>query len=360
MSRKRKLVSILAISIVILVFGAWTLRARIGMALFDRVVEANVGVDRSAALPDGLHVYVCGSGSPLPDAERAGPCLGVLAGNDAFVFDAGSGSIRKLVRMGFPMDRLRGVYLTHLHSDHIDGLGELMLQAWIGGSRGTPLPISGPEGTDKVIGGLMQAYELDEGYRVAHHGAEFARPGGFGGAVTILSLPDDQRSAVVYEANGVKITLTRAIHNPIKPAFAFRVDYKGRAVAISGDTIYSPDFVATAKGADVMFHEALNPRLIGMVRAALAKHGRGDAAKIMGDIPGYHASPEDAARAARDAGVRALVFYHLVPSVPAGFMERAFVGHAGDVFTGDMRVSRDGLLVSLPANGKAITFNQLL
>ena len=63
-----------------------------------------------------------------------------------------------------------------------------------------------------------------------------------------------------------------------------------------------------------------------MIRAALAKHGRRDAAKIMGDIPGYHASPEDAARAARDAGVRALVFYHLVPSVPAGFMERAFVG----------------------------------
>ena len=360
MTRKRKIGLTLAVLLLISGIIALTNRTTIAERLFARAVERTVGVDQAALLPDGLHIYVCGSGSPLPDAERAGPCLGVLAGNDAFVFDAGSGSIRKLVRMGFPMDRLRGVYLTHLHSDHIDGLGELMLQAWIGGSRGTPLPISGPEGTDKVIGGLIQAYELDKGYRVVHHGAEFARPGGFGGAVAILSLRDDQRSAVVYEANGVKITLTRAIHTPIKPAFAFRVDYKGRAVAISGDTVYSPDFVATAKGADVMFHEALNPRLIGMVRAALAKHGRRDAAKIMGDIPGYHASPEDAARAARDAGVSALVFYHLVPSVPAGFMERAFVGHADDVFTGDMRVSRDGMLVSLPANGKAITFNQLL
>jgi ribonuclease Z len=360
MTRKRKFGLTLAALLLIAGIVFYANRTELAERLFARAVERTVGVDQAALLPDGLHVYVCGSGSPLPDAERAGPCLGVLAGKDAFVFDAGSGSIRKLVRMGFPMGRLRGAYLTHLHSDHIDGLGELMLQAWIGGSRGTPLPISGPAGTDKVVGGLMQAYELDKGYRVAHHGAEFARPGGFGGAVTILSLPDDQRSAVVYEANGVKITLTRAIHDPIKPAFAFRVDYKGRSVAISGDTVYSPDFVATAKGADVMFHEALNPELIGMVRAALAKHGRTDAAKIMGDIRGYHASPEDAARAARDSGVRALVFYHLVPSVPAGFMERAFVGNAGDVFTGEMRVSRDGLLVSLPANGKAITFNQLL
>ena len=100
MSRKRRLVSILAIAFVILAFAAWNARARIWMALFDRVVEANVGVDRSAALPNGLHVYVCGSGSPLADAERAGPCLAVLAGKDAFVFDSGSGSVRKLLRMG--------------------------------------------------------------------------------------------------------------------------------------------------------------------------------------------------------------------------------------------------------------------
>ena len=55
MTRKRRLVSIFAITLVILAFVAWTARARIGMALFDRVVEANVGIDRSAALPDGLH-----------------------------------------------------------------------------------------------------------------------------------------------------------------------------------------------------------------------------------------------------------------------------------------------------------------
>jgi ribonuclease Z len=333
-------------------------RDRLAQRAFDAAIDANAGVDRSAALPDGIHVYVCGSGSPMPDADRAGPCLAVLAGRQGFVFDAGAGSIRKLGRMGFPMDRLQGAYLTHLHSDHIDGLGELLLQAWIGGSRGAPLPVSGPEGTDKVIAGLTQAYEIDKGYRIAHHGPAVARPGGFGGTAQIIAITEGQASQVVYDQGGVKITAIRVIHDPIKPAFGFRLDYKGRAVTISGDTIYAPDFVAASKGADLMFHEALNPKMIGAMQAKLAERGRADSAKIMADIPGYHASPEDAARAAKEAGVKALVYYHMVPAPPVKAIERLFLGDSAKVFSGDLRIAHDGMIVSLPSGGQSIDFSE--
>ncbi len=142
----RKGLSLLAVVLLGLVLAALIFRGSLAQRAFDRAVDANVGVDRSLALGDGLQVYVCGSGSPLPDETRAGPCIAVLAGNDGFVFDSGSGSTRKLLRVGFPIAKLRGVYLTHLHSDHIDGLGELLLQAWVGGSRATPLPVSAPRG----------------------------------------------------------------------------------------------------------------------------------------------------------------------------------------------------------------------
>ncbi len=360
MTRKSKIGLTIAALLVIGGIFALTQRTAIAERLFARAVAENAGVDRSAELPDGLHVYVCGSGSPLPDADRAGPCLAVLAGTDAFVFDTGSGSIRKLGRMGFPMDKLRAVFLTHLHSDHIDGLGELMLQAWVGGSRSVPLPIIGPEGTEQIVAGFKQAYELDKGYRVAHHGPNVARPAGFGGEAAIAKLADGENSKVIMDANGIKITVIRVIHDPVKPAFGYRIDYKGRSVAISGDTIYAPDFVAAAKGADLMFHEALNARMVAQMRDALDKRGRRDAAKIMADIPGYHASPEDAARAAKDAAVRALVYYHIVPSIPPGLMERAFLGRSREVFTGELRVSQDGMFVSLPADSTAIDFRQLL
>lgn len=346
---------------VVVIIGVLVLFGRDWLAerAFQRALDANVGIDQSAALPDGLHAYVCGSGSPMPDADRAGPCIAVLAGNQAFVFDAGSGAIRKLLRMGFPIDKLQAGFLTHLHSDHIDGLGELLLQAWVGGSRGAPLPVFGPAGTAQVLDGLMRAYEIDKGYRVAHHGPATARPSGFGGSAQVLALPDGTDSMTAYDRGGVRITVIRVDHKPVAPAFAYRIDYKGRSLAISGDTVFSPAFNTASKGVDVMFHEALNKDMVAALGAKLAERGRKDAAKIMADIPDYHASPADAARAAQAAGAKALVLYHLVPPVPVRLIERKFLVDAPDAFDGDLRLAHDGMMVSLPAGKKSIDYTNV-
>lgn len=353
---KRKLAWGLAT--IALVIGLTLLLGRnwIAQRAFDRALDQSVGIDQSARLPDGLTVYVCGSGSPMPDASRAGPCIGVLAGQQAFVFDAGSGSIRKLMRMGFPMEKIQAAFLTHLHSDHIDGLGELLLQAWIGGSRGSPLPVYGPQGTDQVIAAESQLYEIDKGFRIAHHGPAVARPGGFGGAAQVIALADGTDSQVVYDQGGVKVTVVRVIHDPVKPAFGYRVDYKGRSVTLSGDTVYSPALVKAAKGTDLLLHEALNKQMVAALGAKLAERGRGDAARIMGDIQGYHASPEDAARAATDAGAKALVLYHLVPAPPARLIEPLFLGQAPKAYAGPLKLARDGMMISIPAGSQAVNF----
>ena len=89
---------------------AWVNQRAIGQRLFGRAVDQRVQRDLVAVLPDGLHAFVCGSGAPLADAERAGPCIAVLAGKHGFVFDSGSGSIRKLGAMQFPFDRLVKFY----------------------------------------------------------------------------------------------------------------------------------------------------------------------------------------------------------------------------------------------------------
>ncbi|MFZ9394703.1 MAG: MBL fold metallo-hydrolase [Erythrobacter sp.] len=350
-------IAVLAAGIATYAFGQrW-----IGEQAFNLAVENQAGIDRSAELPDGLHAYVCGSGSPMPDAERAGPCIAVLAGRQGFVFDAGSGSIRKLGRMGFPMDRLEAAFLTHLHSDHLDGLGELMLQAWIAGGRGTPLPIYGPPGTDRVVAGFMQAYDIDRGFRIAHHGPEVARPGAFGGVSRIISFSDSEdHDGMVFEDGGVLIRVLSVDHTPVDHAFAYRIDYKGRSLVISGDTKYSPDLAQFARGADVIFHEALNPEMVAKLGQTLAARGNADAAKIMADIPDYHASPEEAAKVAESAGAKALVLYHMVPAPPARMMERAFLGDAPKLFDGELKLSEDGMLVSLPAHIEKVDFDHLL
>ncbi len=293
----------------------------------------------------------------MPDANRAGPCLAVLAGDQAFVFDAGSGSIRKLGRMGFPMPKIQAAFLTHLHSDHIDGLGELLLQAWVAGGRSAALPVYGPAGTDSVIAGFNSAYAIDRGYRVAHHGPKVVQPGGFGGSARIIDLPDGTDTRVVYESGGVKITVVRLNHAPISPAFGYRIDYKGRAAVLSGDTVYSPAFVTASKGADLMLHEALNKQMIAAIGQKLAERGQPGNAQIMTDIQNYHATPEDAARAASEAGVQALVLYHLVPAPPARLIEPLFLGGAPKLFGGTIKLAQDGMIISLPAGAKTVTYS---
>lgn len=355
---KRILVALIVIPVLAFV-GFSLFKKQIASTLFQRGVEQRVGTDPSAALPDGLHVYLCGAGSPMPDASRAGPCLGVLAGDKAFVFDVGSGGVRNLGSMGFPIDRLESVYLTHLHSDHIDGLGELLLLAWVGGSRSEPLPVAGPVGTSEVVAGFNSAYRIDSTYRVAHHGTDIANPGGIGGAAREITLPAGPAGqAVVYEDADLTITAIRVEHAPVDPAFGYRIDYKDRSVSISGDTIYHPGFVAASEGVDIMFHEALDPEMVKTMGEQLTSRGQPNTAAIFFDILDYHASPEDAARAASEAGVSHLVMYHTIPPLPVSLMETVFLGDARSRFPGPITVGKDGMLFSLPIGSDAIKRNQ--
>lgn len=330
---------------------------QIGAAVFNRAVGAVAGVDRTAALPDGLHVFVCGSGSPMPDPGRAGPCLGIVAGERAFVVDAGSGGARRLARMGFPMGRIERVYLTHLHSDHFDGLGELLLQAWVGGSRSEPLPIVGPAGIEEIVAGLNQAYRIDAGYRTAHHGPDIADPRGFGGlGVAIEPLTAVEPVRVIFEADELRITAILVDHAPVEPAYGYRIDYKDRSVVISGDTKGSATLTTASQSADILFHEALN---IDMVRAlARANRARGQEriAHILADIEDYHATPEQAARTAEAAGVSHLILYHIVPPLPSRYLNAAFLGNAPKIHSGRTTLAVDGLVVSAPAASRDVAY----
>ena len=157
---KKGLIFALAL-LAFLFIGRHVLAPKIVERGFTRMVTANVGVDRTADLADGLHVYMCGAGSPLADPKRSGPCIAVLAGKKAFIFDAGTNGSQNLGPMGFPTGRVEEIFLTHLHSDHIDGLGQMLLGTWINSGRTAPTSVSGPIGTAQVVEGFNMAYQID-------------------------------------------------------------------------------------------------------------------------------------------------------------------------------------------------------
>jgi ribonuclease Z len=256
--------------------------------------------------------------------------------------------------MGIPAGRIEAIFLTHFHSDHIDGLPPLMLQRWGYSSALTPTPIHGPTNVDKVVEGFRAAYVLDFGYRVAHHSERIMPPGGSGGKGIPFALPPvgqgDQ--VVVLDDKGLKVTAFRVNHAPVEPAVGYRFDYKGRSIVISGDTNVSASLVAAAKGADILVHEALQPKLLKLLESKFESKKMDQLTHVMRDIVNYHTTPEQAAAQASAAGAKQLVFNHVIPPLPFRYAYPAFLGDAKDFYKGPMTVGEDGMLFSLPAGGK--------
>jgi ribonuclease Z len=339
----------------------WLGQRPLGEAIYTRMAETRAGADATDGLPDGLHLFLCGTGSPLPDPARAGPCAAVIAGNRFYVVDVGEGASRTLGRAQFPLAQLDGLFLTHFHSDHIDGLGPLMLLRWTQSSAREPLPVHAPGGVEAVIAGFAAAYATDNGYRVAHHGETIVPPSGAGARAIAFALPPEDGSPLVVLRDGdLTVSAFRVDHDPVSPAVGYRFDYKGRSIVISGDTSASSAVTRNARGADLLLHEALQPRLVAALTRGLEARGAAGTAKITRDILDYHATPEEAAASARDAGVGMLILTHIVPPLPSRAFHSAFLGDAPSRYSGPIVVGEDGLLFTLPAGSDAIEREDLL
>ncbi len=350
--RKKWLLAVLGLLVVVGSL-AYIKRDAIAMALIARAADAAMTRDVMADLPaDQLHVGFCGTGSPLPNRQRAAACTVVIAGGKLFIFDMGEGSGKTLSLMGMPLNKIEGVWLTHLHSDHFEGLGPFMLQRWAGTSATTPLAVAGPEGVTEITTGLTAAYRIDSTYRIAHHGAAVVPLSGVGMVGTAI------QPGIVYDANGVRIMAFAVDHGPIKPAFGYRVDFNGRSVTITGDTAFTPKLAAAAKGSDLLVSELLSPRMVDILVVSAKKAGMVNRAKIFNDIKNYHISPAQAAGVAKSADVGMLAFTHIVPSVPKP-LEFALIGGAAAAYDGPISVMHDGDMISISGKHEFKTRNLL-
>ena len=356
----RILKPVLMILAVLLLGGALArtvFSTQIGEAAFRTAVKKNVGRNALAGAPDGLTVVLVGTGSPLADPGRVGPMTVVAAGNRVFIVDAGAGSGRRFGELGLPWGGVEAAFLTHFHSDHIDGLGEVMLQHWAAGGADTPLALYGPEGVERVAAGFNEAYALDATYRIAHHGTDYIFPSGNGAeAITFAS---DGGAVRVYERDGLTVTAVPVDHSPIEPAVAYRFDYKGRSVTISGDTVKNQALIDLARNTDVLVHEALNPEMVGEIRDQLKDKGAARVSKIMNDILNYHTTPVEAAEAASEAGAHLLVFNHIVPAQPSRLLYPAFMKGTKQAFDGPILMGEDGMAFELPAGSDKIVRKRL-
>jgi ribonuclease Z len=287
----------------------------------DSIFEsaAKTLMSQSPAQFDGMRVVVCGSASPLGnDPNRAQACIAVITPQHFFLFDVGARSPLRIAQARLPMARLNGVFLTHFHSDHIASLPDVNMSSWVQG-RKSSLQIYGPTGVQTVVDGFNLAYRLDQGYRVAHHGSDLLPP--VAGPMTAMALTPGE---VTWQDDLMTVTSFLVDHDPVEPAVGYRVDYRGRSVVISGDTVATDTLFAAAQGADLLLHDALSRTLLDPMIAVATELNVPVIPRIMTDVIDYHADTLNLEARATAAGIGQLAYYHLVPVPANALTEKMF------------------------------------
>ncbi len=198
-----------------------------------------------------LRVTLLGSGGGPPvNLKRFGPSILLeTSGGDKLLFDCGRGFAERLTEYGVSLGAIDKLFLTHLHSDHILSIPDLLLVGWMEG-RKTPLRVWGPAGTKNLMDSLGKAFEFDIRAR-ADFDDRLTKAG-------IRSSSTEIQEGTIYEENGIKVSAFLVDHGPVKPAFGYRVDYLGHSVAMSGDTSFSENLINHARGVDLLIHESAN------------------------------------------------------------------------------------------------------
>jgi ribonuclease Z len=290
----------------------------------------------------------------VADAQFADvACAGIAGVKHKQALARNDDGARNIGKLGISHGHIEAIFLTHFHSDHIDGLGELLMQRWVSTGNATAVPVYGPLGVEKVVGGFMQAYSQDQHYRVVHHGEKTLPAGGFGATALPFTAPEMGHIVLLKDAD-LEITAFNVDHAPVHPAVGYAIRYKGRSVVLSGDTKKSAAVQREADGVDVLVHEALSAPMVGLLEQGAAAAGRLNVKKLMADIVDYHTSPEQAAETARDAKVKFLLLNHIAPPLPLPGMEKAFLGATPDIYSGPLRVGADGDFLSLPVGSTDI------
>lgn len=273
-----------------------------------------------------IDITLLGTGSPMIDPNRAGPATLVSAGGQTFLVDCGRGVLMRAAAAGVGAANLTALLLTHLHSDHITDLSDVITTRWVTTFVRTPLPIIGPPGTKAVVDATLAALAPDISYRIAHH-ADITEPP----AVEVHEYTEGQ----VWDSNGVNISVAPTDHRPVEPTIAFRIEHDGASVVLAGDTVPCTSLDQLASGANALVHTVIRKDLVEQMPAQRIR-----------DILDYHSSVEQAATTAARAGVQTLVLTHYVPPLVPG-QEDQWRALAATEFDGRVELGSDLLRVSI-------------
>lgn len=243
----------------------------------------------------GTQIVLLGTGTPLPDPERSGPCTAIVVNDTAYLVDLGTGVVRRAAAArnkgvtALEPTNLKMAFLTHLHSDHTLGVADVLLTPWVMG-RKEPFELYGPPGTQAMTERILTAYEVDIKNRT--NGPEHSNRNGY--KVNAHEI----KPGLIYKDQNVAVKAFGVNHGDLQ-AYGYRFETPDRTIVISGDTKPTEAIVENCHGCDVLIHEVYTQASFNLVSPEWKQYRLA-----------YHTSSKELADLATKSKPGLLILYH--------------------------------------------------
>ena len=275
-------------------------------------------------------LFILGTGTPNPNPERMGSSYLVLANDEPYLFDYGTGVVRRIAAFStswggeyqaLEVENLKYAFLTHIHSDHTLGLADLIITPWIMG-RSEPLKIFGPKGAKNMHTNIIKAYQPDIDYRI--YGTQPQNSTGY--KVIFNELKDK----FVYQDENIKVTAFLNDHGDLKESYGFLIETKDKKILISGDTAMSKNLISYGENLDYLIHEIYSQKGFNNKTPDWQKYHQA-----------HHTSPKEVAAIAKLLQPKSLILSHILFW---GSSEQEILDEVKTFYSGKIIVAEDGMI----------------
>ena len=245
-----------------------------------------------------MELTLLGTGCPKVDYKRFGPSNLVSTNKTKILIDCGSGVTQRLDQTKVSSADIDALFLTHLHSDHVVDIYQLIISSWHS-YRIKPWVVYGPKGTKKFIKKIMDAWKEERLLRIKYEARSSIK------AFNII-IKEFKNSGKV-KINDLNIQYFEVDHKPVKFAYGFNFFHKNKKLTISGDTRPCENIMKYAQKADVLLHEVF-------IDGELKDTNKMRSKKTLHNVRSYHTPSTLLGKIAKLTNCKKLVLTHLVPT----------------------------------------------